>query len=176
MEYDHVAAVHLLIGQEPVPGARGPVNRLVDQQEVPHQQSPLHRFRGNAKGLHHKGEHKEGDDDDRQQRAEGVEQVGKDEVGVTMVDCAWATAGAAAAVATLASSVDTRKNSAGGWWVKNRYLLPTGSRAGVCFLSLSKARRAASCSARFLVVPTPRAIALGPLPSATLTSTRKRLR
>ena len=159
-----------------MPGARGPVNRLVDQQEVPHQQSPLHGFGGNAKGLHHKGEHKEGDDDDGQQGAEGVEQVGKDEVAMTVVDGARRDRG--------------RHRNCGNagffrghaeelrWWLVGQEPFPftNDSRTGLCFLSLSKARRAASCSARFLVVPTPRASGLGPLPSATLTSTRKRLR
>src|ERR1700678_4212802 len=159
-----------------MPGARGPVDRLVDQQKVPHQQSPLHGFGGNAKGLHHKGEHKESDDDDGQQRAKGIEQIRKDEVSVTMVDRTWRDRG--------------RRRSCGHarffrghaeklrWWLVGQEPLPSANepRAGLCFLSLSKARRAASCSARFLVVPTPRASALGPLPSATLTSTRKRLR
>src|ERR1700760_4224545 len=64
------------------------------------------------------------------------------------------------------------------WWLVGQEPVPSaaGCRAGACFLSFSKARRAASCSARFLVVPTPRAIALGAVPAASLTSTRKRLR
>src|SRR5882757_1656823 len=65
MEDDHVTALHLLIGQQPAPVSRRPINRLVDQQKVAYQQSPLHRFGGDAKGLHNEHEHENGDDDNR---------------------------------------------------------------------------------------------------------------
>jgi len=82
MEHNHVAPPHGLVGQQPLPDAGLAVDRFVHQQKVADQQRALHGFRGDAKGLHDKGEHKERYDDDGQQRAKGVEQVGKDQVGV----------------------------------------------------------------------------------------------
>src|ERR1700749_3718586 len=64
------------------------------------------------------------------------------------------------------------------WWLVGQEPVPSaaGCRAGACFLSFSKARRAAPCPARFLVAPTPPAIALGRFSPTPLTPTGKRLR
>ncbi len=172
---DDVSTVNRLVGQPPVPFPGCPVNGLVDQQEVTHQQRTFHRFGGNAEWLGHERQHKQGNDNHRQQRAKGVEEVGENEMVVVTPRRPGGDDG---------HSLCNRGRHFGGdaeefrWGPAGQEPLPSarGSGAGACFRSLSTARRAASCSALFLVVPTPRASALGALPADNLTSTRKRLR
>ena len=176
MEYDHVAAAHLLVGEQPVPGSWRPVDRLVHQQEVADQQGPLHRFGGNAKRLHDEGEHKERDDDDRQQGAEGIEQVGEDEVSVSVMRARddGRSCGLAARDRFLRGNAEELR-----WRLPGQEPLPsaTGSRGGAllpqllegppCSLLLGPLLGGANAARQGL---------RGRLTSATLTSTRKRLR
>ena len=69
MEHNDIATADVAIGKQMTQGAGGAAEmNFIHQQIIANQQSALHGFRGNLESLHHKGDHKQRDYDDRQER------------------------------------------------------------------------------------------------------------
>src|SRR5271156_1629636 len=154
------------------PDAFRTIDALVDQQKIAHQQRPLHRFRRNSEGLQDKGQRKERHHNDGKQRPYRFERRGIDKVHLHRRlhscprRCRRRNRFRVVFLGRNFRIVNTLPHSSA----------PVSS-TGFPRSSFMMARRAASCSAFFLVLPNPRASAFTLLPFfATNTSTRNRLR
>src|SRR5262249_42015482 len=129
------------VRQKPAPGAAGIGKvQLVGQKEIADEQSVLHRFGGHTKSLHHERNHKYHDDRDGKERLE-IE-------------------GFAARSGRLRRG-STGEISLGSWYFRGEFFRHRFLRVHHAFCvyprRCSKACLAASCSAFFLVAPSPRA-------------------
>src|SRR3984885_10832751 len=163
VEYDDVSALNVSIGHEPanqsVLCAWGREDLFVHQEKIADEKRVLHAFRWNKKWLKDKCEKKQRDHDGAEQGGKRLRHSGQMQSQMRHLlrrtgNLSW---GAHCFACSSFCAIEAS--------------FPTSA------VNRTSARRAASCSASFFVVPMPRANALPGSPCAgfSLTSTRKRL-
>src|SRR5580698_5371313 len=141
-EYDNVLSVNWAVGQQPAPDAGVTVVRLVDEKIVANQQGLLHRFRRNLKSLEDESDDKDRYDDGSCQGLQSVEGTfltNRRRWGVLLCNFAWLLWG-------VYFTHDCSELSGLSRVLSTVEGLSTDCRR-------SQARRAAACSAAFLVLP-----------------------